>query len=53
MIDLGRRGATKWQQKHMLCSYTSILDPLVLNMAVKSVDNIHICVRPYSLVAFV
>ena len=35
-------GTTKWQEKHKLCSYTCITDPLVLEMAqkvVKSVDN--------------
>ena len=33
----------KWLGKHILCSYTCILDPLVLKMAqkvVRSVDNI-------------
>ena len=33
----------KWQGKHMVCSYTCIIDPLVLEMAqkvVESVDNI-------------
>jgi len=57
---IGQRwwGATKWRQKHMLCSYTSFMDPLVVEMAqkvVKSVDVISLqsCVRPYSSVAFV
>ena len=43
MVGWGWWGATKWQGKHMLCSYTCIMDPLVLELAqkvVKSVDNI-------------
>ena len=42
VVGRGWWGTTKWQRKHMLCSYTSIMGPLVLEMAqkvVKSVDN--------------
>ena len=42
LVGWGWWGAMKWQGKHMLCSYTCIMDPLVLEMAqeiVKSVDN--------------
>ena len=39
VVGWGWWGATKWQGKHMLCSNTCIMDPLVLELA-KSVDNI-------------
>ena len=35
MVGWGWWGATKWQGKHTLCSYTCIMDPLVLELAHK------------------
>ena len=43
VVGWGWWGATKWRGKHMLCSYTCFMNPLVLKLAqkvVKSVDNI-------------
>ena len=45
VIDWRRWGATQWQGKHMLYSYTCFMNPLVLELAkkvVRSVDNITI-----------
>ena len=50
---MGWLGATKWQGKHTLCSYTCFMDPLVLEMAQKVVkSSLPDRVRTYNLVAF-
>ena len=39
VVDWRWWGAMKWQGKHALCSYTCIMDPLVLELAQKVLNQ--------------